>query len=207
MVKYVQHFVPNATLGSYKGVIILDNLKKAVFIDMQGTLGGTGVDNISTFDFYPFSINAIKKLNKSGYLAIVITNQSDISRGYISQKDFDDKMNILHSKLAEDGAYLDDVYYCPHTKEDNCTCKKPLTGLIDKAVEEHNIDLKHSFVIGDIGMADIVLARNIGAKGILVLTGAGKGSMSEYRNTWLNYEADYIAENILEAVNWILCNE
>jgi len=179
--------------------------KKAVFIDMQGTLGGNGVDDISTFEFYPFSIDAIKELNKSGILAIVTTNQSNISRGHISQKDFDEKIDILHKKLAENGAYLDAVYYCPHVKEDNCACKKPLAGLIEKATKDHNIDLDNSFVVGDMGMSDIILARNIGAKGILVLTGAGKGSISEFRDTWSNYEADYIAENVFEAVKWILC--
>jgi histidinol-phosphate phosphatase family protein len=184
--------------------IIMGGNKKAVFLDMQGTLGGTGVDDISTFDFYPVSIGAIKALNQNGILAIVTTNQSNISRGYISQKDFDDKMNILHRRLVENGAYLDGVYCCPHTKEDKCNCKKPLTGLVEKAVKEHDIDLTNSFVIGDIGMSDIILARNIGAKGILVLTGAGKGSLSDFRDTWEDYEADYIATDVYEAVEWIL---
>ena len=196
-------------LGNFEGLkrrfIFMNANKKAVFIDMQGTLGGNGIDDISNFEFYPFSIDAIKELNKRGILAIVTTNQSHISRGYISQKDFDEKIGILHKKLAENGAYLDDVYCCPHVKEDNCTCKKPLTGLIEKATKDHNIDLDNSFVVGDMGMSDIVLARNIGAKGILVLTGAGKGSISEFRHTWSNYEADYIAENVFEAVKWILC--
>ena len=182
----------------------MNNAKKTVFLDMQGTLGGTGVDDSSTFEFYPFSINAIKRLNENDVLAIIITNQSNISRGYLSQKDFDDKINILQEELAEHDAHFDGVYCCPHTKEDKCTCKKPLTGLIDKAVKEHDIKLKNSFVIGDIGMSDIILSRNIGAKGVLVLTGAGKGSLSEFGNTWANYEADYIAINVLEAVNWIL---
>jgi histidinol phosphatase-like enzyme len=113
---------------------------------------------------------------------------------------------LLNIVLSEQDAYFDGIYCCPHTREDHCICKKPLTGLIDRARKEHNIDLKHSFVIGDMGMNDIVLARNIGAKGILVLTGAGIGSMSKYRDTWANYEADYIADNVLEAVNWILDN-
>lgn len=181
----------------------MSEYKKAVFIDMQGTLGGTGVDDISTFDFYPFSIDAIKKLNQNGILAIVTTNQSNISRGYISQNDFDSKMNLLHKELSENGAYLDGVYCCPHTREDNCTCKKPLKGMVEKAVKEHKIDLKNSFVIGDMG-GDIILARNIGSKGILVLTGAGKGSISNFRYTWEGYEADFIAENVDKAVDWIL---
>lgn len=182
----------------------MDTYKRAVFLDMQGTLGGNGLDDISTFAFYPFSINAIKELNENRLLAILITNQSNISRGRISQKDFNDKMIILNEILAEQDAYPDGTYCCPHTREDRCDCKKPLTGLIERASKEHNIDLERSFVIGDMGMNDIVLARNIGAKGILVLTGVGKGSMSEYRDTWAGYEADYIAENVLDAVNWIL---
>lgn len=182
----------------------MDTYRRAVFLDMQGTLGGNGVDDISTFEFYPFSINAIKKLNEKSILAIVITNQSNISRGYISQKDFDDKMKMLKIILSEQDAYLDGIYCCPHTREDQCNCKKPLTGLVEKAMKEHDIDLKHSFVIGDMGMSVIVLAKNIGAKGILVMTGVGKGSLSKYRDTWANYEADYIADNVLEAVNWIL---
>lgn len=179
-------------------------LNKAVFLDMQGTLGGTGVDDIRNFDFYPFSIEAIKKLNKNGILAIIITNQSNISRGYLSQEYFDDKMNFLKKRLKEEGAYIDGVYCCPHTREYKCNCKKPLTGLIDMAIQDFNIDFKNSFVVGDMGMSDIILSKKIGAKGVLVLTGGGKGSLTEFRDTWINYEADYIAENVLEAVNWIL---
>ncbi|WP_291581945.1 D-glycero-alpha-D-manno-heptose-1,7-bisphosphate 7-phosphatase [Clostridium sp. UBA6640] len=182
----------------------MDILNKAVFLDMQGTLGGTGVDDIRSFDFYPFSIEAIKKLNKNGILSIIITNQSNISRGYLSQEYFDNKMNFLKKRLKEEGAYIDGVYCCPHTREDKCNCKKPLTGLIDMAVQDFNIDLKNSFVVGDMGMSDIILSKKIGAKGVLVLTGTGKGSLTEFRDTWINYEADYIAENVLEAANWIL---
>jgi D-glycero-D-manno-heptose 1,7-bisphosphate phosphatase len=182
----------------------MNTLKKAAFLDMQGTLGGTGVDDIRDFEFYPFTIDAVKKLNENNILAIVITNQSNISRGYLSQKDFDDKIHILQRELEEHGAHFDGIYCCPHTKEDDCTCKKLLTGLIDKAVKEHYIDLENSFIVGDMGMSDIILSRKVGIKGVLVLTGAGKGSMSEFRYTWSDCETDYIAENVFEAVNWIL---
>jgi histidinol-phosphate phosphatase family protein len=182
----------------------MNEKNKAVFLDMQGTLGGTGIDDISNFDFYPFAIEAIKELNRNGILAVLTTNQSNISRGYLSQKDFDHKILLLKRKLCENGAHFDGVYCCPHAKEDNCSCKKPLTGMVEEAVKEFNIDVENSFVVGDMGMSDIVLANNVGAKGILVLTGVGKGSLSEFRHTWQQYEADYIAENVLEAVKWIL---
>lgn len=182
----------------------MNSNKNAVFLDMQGTLGGTGIDDISTFEFYPFSMEAIKLLNQNGILAIVTTNQSNISRGYITQRDFDEKMDMLHKKLNESGAHLDGVYCCPHTREDNCTCKKPLPGLVEKAIKEHNIDLKNSFVAGDMGISDIVMAKNIGATAILVLTGVGKGSLTDFRYTWKDYDADYIAKNVLDVVNWII---
>ena len=144
----------------------MDNTRKTVFLDMQGTLGGAGIDDSRDFKFYPLSINAIKKLNENDVLAIVITNQSNISRGYLSQNDFDDKIGQLQKQLAEYGAHFDGVYCCPHIKEDKCTCKKLLTGLIDKAIKEHNISLQNCFVIGDIGMSDIILARNIAESSI-----------------------------------------
>lgn len=182
----------------------MNNIKPTVFIDMQGTLGGTGIDDIMNFNFYPFAIDAIKLLNENDILAIVITNQSNISRGYLSPKEYEDKIYALKTELTKQGGHVDAIYCCPHIKEDNCNCKKPLTGLVDEAVKDFNINLKNSFVIGDMGMTDIVLSKKIGAKGILVLTGVGKGSLTEYRHTWSDYEADYIAENVLEAVNWIL---
>ena len=76
--------------------------------------------------------------------------------------------------------------------------------MIESALKEFDIDVKKSFVIGDMGMSDMILAKNIGAKAILVLTGVGKGSLNEFRHTWQNIEADYVAENILEAVGYIL---
>lgn len=71
-------------------------------------------------------------------------------------------------------------------------------------MKDFNIDLKNSFVVGDMASSDIIMANNIGAKGILVLTGVGQGSLNEFRHTWSEYEADYIAENVLDAVEWVL---
>jgi len=89
-------------------------------------------------------------------------------------------------------------------RKDKCTCKKPLTGMIDKAKDEFEIDMQKAYVVGDMGMSDMILAKNINAKGILVLTGVGKGSLSEFRHTWNDVEADYIAQNVLDAVRWIV---
>lgn len=182
----------------------METLNRAVFLDMQGTLGGEGTGDIRDFDFYPFSIEAIKKLNDNGVLAFITTNQSHISKGELTQEYFDERVEDLKKILADNDAHVDGVYCCPHVTEEGCLCKKPLRGLVDNALKDFNIDLKNSFVVGDIGMSDIILAKKIGAKGILVLTGVGQGSLKEFRHTWSEYEADYVAENVLEAVDWII---
>ena len=179
-------------------------MKKAAFIDFQGTLGGAGMDDIKSFEFYPFSIAAIRKLNEHGILVIGVTNQSNISRGKLTWDEYLEKLNLLKNELTEHGAYFDAVYCCPHTRMDNCTCKKPLTGMVDEACRAFDIALENSYVIGDMGMNDMVLAKNIGAKGILVLTGVGKGSMNELRHTWKDFEPYYVADTILEAVEKIV---
>jgi histidinol-phosphate phosphatase family protein len=181
-------------------------IKIAVFLDLQGTLGGSGIDDIRSLEFYPFSVEAIKKLNDNRILAIGITNQSHIGKGSLTRKEYEKEFARLKNELSENDAHFDAVYCCPHMREDNCACKKPKTGLIDSAKNDFDINIEKSYVVGDMGTNDMVLAKNIGAKGILVLTGAGKGSMNEYRHTWQGIEPDFVAENVLEAVNYIIAN-
>ncbi len=99
---------------------------------------------------------------------------------------------------------LDGVYCRPHSRADGCNCCKPRTGLVDDACRESGIDPKRSYVVGDRGDFDMLLASAIGARGILVCTGYGVASLSEFRPTWANVEPDYIAEQVLDAVHWIL---
>lgn len=178
--------------------------KPVAFIDFQGTLGGGGIDDIKSFDFYPFAIESILMLNKNGILTIGITNQSHISRGELTMEEYHVKLQLLKNELSFHNAHFDAVYCCPHTNKDNCNCRKPLTGMIEKAKEEFNIDMQKAYVVGDMGMTDMVLAKKINAKGILVLTGVGIGSLNEFRYTWQNIDANFIAENVLEAVKWIM---
>ena len=163
----------------------------AAFIDFQGTIGGSGVDDIRTLDIYPFTAEAIKKLNDSGILAIGITNQSHIAKGELTMAEYENRLQQLNEELLQNNAHFDAVYCCPHRRSDSCSCKKPKTGLIDAARANFDIDICNSYVIGDMGMNDMVLARNIGSKAILVLTGAGKGSMNEFRHTWQGVVPDF----------------
>lgn len=178
--------------------------KPVAFLDFQGTLGGKGTDDITSFDFYPFSVKAIQLLNQNGILAIGITNQSHISQGIITMEEYLSKVQMLQDQLTNKEVCLDAVYCCPHSHRDQCNCKKPLTGMIEKAKEQFDLDMDKAYVIDDMGKTDMILANKINAKGILVLTGVGYGSLHEYRYTWKDIEADYIADNVLDAVQWII---
>lgn len=178
--------------------------RSTVFLDLQGTLGGEGLGDILDFSFYPFSIPAIKLLNEANLLVVVVTNQSHISKGHFTYADFERRVDELKQELAEHGAKLDAVYCCPHTTTDNCSCKKPLPGMVLQAQRDFGLDLTECYLVGDVGAWDMVLARSVGCKAILVRTGLGKGSLEEYRHLWGDIEPDFVAENILEAARWIV---
>jgi len=179
-------------------------MRIAAFIDLQGTLGGDSHGDIRSLDFYPYAIDAIKRLNDIGVLVIGITNQSRIADGALTFTDYENKLRLLKDELLQNDAHFDAVYCCPHNRSENCLCKKPKTGMINFAKKDFGIDINNSFVIGDMGVNDMLLAKNAGAKGILVLTGAGNASLHEYRHTWKEAEPVFIAENVLEAANFVV---
>jgi len=183
--------------------------KIAVFLDRDGTIN-EDVGYPSSFDqikIFPYSLEAIKKINEAGLLAIIVTNQSGIARGFFTEKD----LLKIHEKMQEvfmqHGAHFDAIYYCPHYSftslgsSNICKCRKPLPGMAQKAAKDFNIDLKKSYMIGD-KIEDILFGINIGAKSILVLTGFGESALFQLKETGIR--PSYIANNLLEAVNWIL---
>jgi D-glycero-D-manno-heptose 1,7-bisphosphate phosphatase len=181
-----------------------------VFIDRDGTLN-EDIGYVSTPDeliLYPWAAEAVRRINHSGLMAIVITNQSGIARGMYTEK----TLSAIHSRmideLAREGAIIDAVYYCPHHPEAGdaryriaCECRKPRTGMLDRATREHGIDLSRSYVIGD-KATDINLAENAGARSVLVLTGYGRETFS-HPDRW-PCAPEITAENLLEAVKRIL---
>ena len=188
----------------------MDKGEIAVFLDRDGTLIEDAkylkrVEDIKIIDGTPESI---KKLNDNNVLAFLVTNQSGVARGYFSEDDVTIINNALSDVLKAKDAYLDGYYYCPHHTKGtvkeyscDCDCRKPKSGMINQALNIFKeINLKKSYVIGDKAI-DIELAKNAGCKGILVKTGYGAQVADEN-----NIEADYIAENINDAVNWVLEN-
>ncbi|MBI3378872.1 MAG: HAD-IIIA family hydrolase [Nitrospirae bacterium] len=186
------------------------NKRPAIFIDRDGTIVKE-VDllhRVEDLELLPFSASAIKKINSSDYLSFLITNQPVVARNLCDTSVIAQIHNKLETLLGREGAYLNDIYFCPHHPDKgypgenpdfkiDCDCRKPKTGMISKAVKEYNVDVESSWFIGD-RTADIQTGKNAGMKTILVRTGnAGKDGKFEV-------SSDYIFDNIGDAVDFIL---
>lgn len=188
----------------------LENLQKCIFLDRDGTLNKyNGLISIpDELELERDAAKAVRLINESGYLAIVATNQPVVARGMCGI----DMVEKIHRKLGvllgEEGAYLDDILFCPHHPDRGyqgenakykvkCTCRKPLTGMIDEMVKKYHIDKERSYIIGDT-TTDIQLGKNAGIKTMLVHTGQA-GTDGKYK-----VQADFEAENLFGAVKKIL---
>ena len=158
----------------------LHNKQKAVFLDRDGTINKyVGfLRNIDDFELIDGVAEAIKKINESGYLAIIVTNQPVIARGEVTYEQLNEIHNKMETLLGQHGAYLDAIYFCPHhpnggyngeiaSLKIDCECRKPKPGLILKAAEQFNIDLSESWMIGD-GENDIGAGKNAGCSTALI---------------------------------------
>lgn len=165
------------------GVVAGKNLKrkqKAIFLDRDGTINKyvCFLRNIDDFELLPGVAEAIGKINRSGYLAIVVTNQPVIARGEVGWEELQEIHNKMETLLGLEGVYLDGIYFCPHHPHKgyegeipelkfDCDCRKPKPGMFLKAAEDFNIDLSQSWMIGD-GENDIKAGRAAGCKTALI---------------------------------------
>ena len=203
----------NATVEELKsGLIAAKNLKnkqRAIFLDRDGTMNVSKgfISKAEDLELIPGTVEAVKAINKSGALAIVITNQPVIARGECSFEELHNIHNKLKTLLGEKGAFVDDIFYCPHHTDKgfegevpelkfDCECRKPKTGMVMKAVEKYNIDLSQSYMVGDSTM-DLEMARNAGVKSVLVNTGFA-GNDGKYSR-----KCDIEAKDLLDAVEKI----
>lgn len=175
----------------------------AVFIDRDGTMGGTG-GGIHPFEFqmYESTPASIKLLNDSRIKVFLFTNQNRVGRGYFTENELLQGFQIMARSLLKQGAYLNGIYYCPH-KPGNCQCHKPSPGMLLRAQKEHGLHLNQCYVVGDTEN-DIIVAEQVGAKKILVMTGRWKRTITKRRNAWNHIKLDYIAKDILDAAQWII---
>lgn len=187
-------------------------LMPAVFLDRDGTIcheTPNYLRDIKQLRLITGASDAIKLINKNNIKAVVITNQSAVARGYITEEKLRKINDALSERLNKKNAIIDGVYYCPHHPEvgnnfykKDCDCRKPKPGLIKRAADELSIDIKKSYMIGD-KITDIQLANEADMKGILVLTGYGKNDYAIIKKDGLKAPA-YIARDLYDAVKWIL---
>ena len=190
--------------------------QRAIFLDRDGTLNEE-VDYLRSMDqfrLYPFAAQAVRRINEAGWLAIVITNQSGVARGYLTEP----FLHQLHARMQEElsaqaGARIDAFYYCPHLPRGllskngtepslGCDCRKPKPGMLYRAASEWPVDLSQSYMIGD-RYGDLAAGFAAGTEGILVRTGYGEGEIQRDQATW-ERSPQLIAGNLLDAVEWIL---
>ena len=187
----------------------MSDFTRAVFLDRDGTL----IEEVGYLDrpervaLYPWSIDAIRALNRARIRVVMATNQSGVARGFFTETVVDEVHRHIASLLAAGGAHLDAYYYCPHHPDGKvegyavrCGCRKPGRGLVDRAVAEFGVDPARSFAVGDRWL-DIGLARAVGARGVLVRTGYG---MTEETRPPEGVTADAVVNNLVEAAGWIL---
>lgn len=185
--------------------------KPAVFLDRDGTINEQMgyINHICRFQLLPGAAQAIKKLNDAHIPVVVVSNQSGLARGYFPEELLVAVHEKMHKLLAEEGAVVDAIYYCPHHPEakearfrEACDCRKPKPGLILQASEELGLDPEKSFVVGD-RWSDIKTAANCGATSILVRTGYGRGD-EQYIGPQQKIQPDFKADDLSGAVEWIL---
>jgi len=175
------------------------------------------VNHPSRLRLLPRTAEAIARLNRAGVPAVMVTNQAGIARGYFSEETLQATHARLHEALAAAGARLDGAYTCTHHPSEgqppyraDCDCRKPRPGLLRRAAAELGLDLAASVMVGD-KLSDVAVGHTVGAAGILVLTGYGRGEW-EYRRHYSSagpsagrsVKPDHVAEDLLDAVEWAL---
>jgi D-glycero-D-manno-heptose 1,7-bisphosphate phosphatase len=187
--------------------------RRAVFLDRDGTIN---VDvgyprHWGQVRIYPYAFEAVRKLKEAGFAIVVVTNQSGVGRGFLTEADLTEIHRRMADEFARRGVSLDAFYYCPHHAPSEiaaygieCACRKPAPGLGLRAAEDLGLDLVRSYMIGD-KAEDVLFGTNLGATPILVRTGYGPSV--EARLDALGAKPAFVADDLAAAAEWILARE
>ncbi len=172
--------------------------EKIVFLDRDGVINVDKryLHKIEDFEFTPKLFETCKHFQDLGYKLIVITNQSGIGRGYYTQDDFDKLTFWMKEEFRKNGINILDVFNCPHKPDENCACRKPNIGMIQKACAKYNIDLQSSWLIGD-KLSDIQAARNANIPNYILVN-------NEYLTQEETKDIKYVVQNTYEAKEIII---
>ncbi len=177
--------------------------KKAVFLDRDGVIirqWDGYLNDPARVELLPGAAEAIRKLREAGFAVVVVTNQAGVGYGHLTEETLGAIHLRLQEELSREGASLDGIYYCPHTPEEGCPCRKPAPGMLLRAAEELGLDLSRSYLVGDM-TTDIEAGKRAGCFTVLVRTGFGG---SDGRS---DAEPDAVCEDLPAACELILRKE
>lgn len=184
--------------------------KPAVFLDRDGTMvRDTGyLSRLADLQWFPGTIDAIRLLNRAGFLVMVTTNQGGVGLGFYPEAFVTEVHGIMDRSIAAAGGRVDGWFYCPHHPRAtidalrvDCECRKPRDGMVRQAQSRFAIDLSQSFVVGD-KVTDMGLAASVGARGILVRTGHGDAEIQRLGGAMPG--AAFVANDLMAATAWLL---
>lgn len=180
---------------------------KIIFLDRDGVINKypgdrNYVTSLRGFRFIKGVKKSLRRLSEAGYTMFVISNQAGVSKGLYSRQALDEITSNMLKKLSAEKAYIQGVYYCIHREEDNCACRKPRTGLIERALLEHNIpkkSIQRSYFIGDT-QKDVQAGKKFGCQTIMVFSGKEKPANQK---DW-DLQPDFTAKDVSQAADIIL---
>ena len=175
---------------------------KIIFLDRDGVINKDRSDyvkSVSEFEFLPGARESLRELTKAGYKIVVISNQQAVGKGIISKETLEEIDLLLKEEVAKSGGRIDATYYCPHLKDENCDCRKPATGLLERASRDFDVRLEETIFVGDT-VTDIEAGKRAGCQTIALLT----GKLSPIIIKSLPVKPDRVAQDLKEAVEMIL---
>ncbi|MCC8165420.1 MAG: HAD family hydrolase [Planctomycetes bacterium] len=173
-----------------------------VFLDRDGTVivNKHYQKNPDDTELFPDAAAALARLKAAGLTLVLVSNQSGIARGYLTEDDLAAIHRRMLDLIGDDNAFAR-IYHCPHIPADDCACRKPRPGMLEQAARELGADLAGSYMVGD-SEADIRVGQDVGATTVLVLTGYG-----EKTRAIPGLAPDYVAANLADAAAWIIRRE
>ena len=180
-------------------------LKRVVFLDRDGVINQDSPDYIRSwaeYIFLPDSLEALRLLTRKGYTLIVISNQSIIGRKWIPLEVLDDMHRRLQDTVAEHGGRITDIFFCPHTPDAGCTCRKPKPGMIEAACRKYDVDVADAVMIGD-SAKDILCGKAAGC-GRTILVRTGNGLAAQKTLALDDIFPTVVVDDLYDAARWIV---
>ncbi len=181
-------------------------MNQALFLDRDGVINEDREDYVKSWEEFRFITgvrSALKKLQQAKIPVVVITNQSIIGRGIVTEKELSYIHDRMINAVQKSGGRIAKIYFCPHRPDEQCHCRKPRIGLLKKAAKEMNLDLKKSLFVGDT-LKDIQAGKRAGCRTLLVQTGQGREALIKILSGKTKFKPDWVCDGLLAAVPIIL---